>query len=396
MRIVSIVIYFFIFLISFLVFSVAERTQNEKNKIIHLLLGVLILSVFAGVRNVSVGFDTERTLSFYFYPSAQVSSISAAANLYTTNDPFYRVLSFLISRISKSSFIFLFAMQLITSGSVAIVAYRERDKASISACMLMYMLMFYLISFNIIRQSAAAAVLLLAIVEYKNKRIKRTVVCAVLACLLHNSGIIGVALLIIAIVLSHSERVMYKIIALTIGIAGFTFVMIYWDSLARWIIGEGYVSGHYIGYVNIFSGGASAYSSKYVTMTSRTYLLEGLRGIEFILLLLCLSTARRSLQNYKMLFVYSVILSFAIYSWFVFGFHSYLGDRITIFYDYVKILCFGYLLKIEPINYSAVNKNRFVIGIKTGIPLILGIYYIVYFFDLFMIHGYGGVIPYIL
>ena len=77
-------------------------------------------------------------------------------------------------------------------------------------------------------------------------------------------------------------------------------------------------------------------------------------------------------------------------------YNRFLGDRITIFYDYVKILCFGYLLKIEPINYSAVNKNRFVIGIKTGIPLILGIYYIVYFFDLFMIHGYGGVIPYIL
>lgn len=394
MRLVSVIVYFLVFFVAFLLFRSAERTKIAKNKILFLLLGVLFLSVFAGLRNVGVGSDTERTLSFYFYPSARISAISSLANLQFRNDPFYGVFSFLISRISKSSFIFLFVMQLITSGAVAIAVYKEKENVSISACMLLYMLMFYLISFNIIRQCAAAAVLLLALVELKNRNIKRTIACSVLACLLHNSGVVGVALMALVIIISRSERVIVKVITAVIGIVGFVLVVHYWDYLANWLIGKGYVSSHYISYVNIFSGDTTSYSSKYVTMTSRTYLLEGLRAVEFLLLALCLWKMRRSRQENHMFFVYAIILSFAIYSWFVFGFHSYLGDRITIFYDYAKIVFFGILLKVKPTEEQLSTNDRLVIKLPTGAPLLLGAYYFIYSFDLFMIHGYGGVIPY--
>ena len=392
MRFLSILIYGSLFLIVFLIFVVAERTASDIKKKRIIFLGVLILAVFAGIRNVSVGYDTERTILFCFTPSTRVSSFSELRSIIARKEVFYTYFSFFLSKISKKNFVFLFSLQFITAGAVAISAYKERRNVSISLCMLIYMLIYYLSSFNIIRQNAAAAVLLLAFVEYKNKSIIKAIIFSVLCCLLHSSGIIGILIIVAILVFTRAQNKVLKYSSVVVAGVLIVLIVINWQMLANWIIGEGYVSSSYAGYVDIFSGNATSYSSKYVTITTRTYVLGIFRIIEAILLLML--GGKYSLENKNFVFFakFTIAISAIIYSVFVFGFNSYLGDRITILLDYLKVL---YISMFAPAVYTRKEEIRkLVLHIPKGMLSVVVVYYFIYGFTLYIYYGYGGVLPF--
>ncbi len=392
MRITSLLVYGLLFIAVYFVFFIAERTASSSKQKRLIFLGVLVLAVFAGIRNISVGYDTERTILFCFTPSTRVSSFSGLGLLIARKEIFYTYFSFLLSKISKNHFVFLFSLQFITAGAVAVSAYKERKNVSISLCMLIYMLMYYLSSFNIIRQNAAAAVLLLAFVEYRNKSFVKATIFAVLCCFLHNSGVVGLFIIIAIIAFTRSKNQVIKCTAVVLAGALIAIIIINWQTFANWLIGEGYISSSYAGYIDIFSGNATSYSSKYVTITNRTYVLGVFRIIEATILLLLGKSYSPENINFNSFAKYAIAISVVIYSWFVFGFNSYLGDRLTIFLDYFKII---YISMFVPAVYARKDKtNRLVLRIPKGMISVVVGYYFIYGFTLYIYYGYGGVLPF--
>ena len=161
--------YYGVFCLLLLPFLFADLcVENKKASKLCAFLGATLMFLFAGFRGLSVGTDTVGTLDEFFWPSLPYRSwsqiLSAENNL---REPFYFYMSFLLQKITRQNWIFLLFMQVLTTGPVAIYAYKQRHTTPISITMFVFIMLFYQCSFNLARHCAAASFLLLAAYYYK-------------------------------------------------------------------------------------------------------------------------------------------------------------------------------------------------------------------------------------
>ena len=137
--------YLFVFAICYIVFGLAERTTQKENHIrsfwIYSSVGILILCVFAGARDYSIGVD----VIHYVYPAymdALVKDIQSYLSVYTKEQLYY-IVAYLSSHIGSGMFFLLLINEAIILIPLAVAFYKLRDRISFSFSMLLYMLLFY-------------------------------------------------------------------------------------------------------------------------------------------------------------------------------------------------------------------------------------------------------------
>ena len=388
----SVLFYYLLFFLAFFFFAVADTTANDNSCKFFTLIGVLILSVFAGVRDLSVGIDTEPTVFAFFLPFEKVISLDMVSDV-ILSEPIYGYLSFALHKLTNEPWVFLFTTQFLTAGPVAAGLYRYRKKALISIGMLVYMFLFYQFGLNIIRQSISAAFLFWAFVECLNRRYFLSTVLSVFCFLFHKSGIIGIALVLSVLALAKIKKTKTRVFILVATVLCFFFGIWYWKSLISWAVSIGLLQSKFMGYVAIFSGEASGHRFLIRGMGFTGIARIFITTIGVVSAIHILNTKIKKYDYELLSMKIFAILSVLIYAGIFFVLHTVMGWRVSVYVEYTQILFLSRVYTI--ITDRTLPYMNGVFRIKNLESLHLIVYPFVYNFYIIMSRHHAGTLPYL-
>ncbi len=136
--------------------------------------------------------------------------------IFTVDEPGYMFLMWLTSLVFKSDPQPWFAlMAFLTVWSCFYAVYRLNKKTDYSVFVILFGLYFYLHSFNYVRQTFAAAMLLLAYIHAGKKAYPKAAILIVIAILFHRSSLI-VALMYVFVLATRRYKSLYTLAAMLV------------------------------------------------------------------------------------------------------------------------------------------------------------------------------------
>jgi hypothetical protein len=169
--------------------------KNEKNKFYSISLimtSVLVLVLLAALRSTDIGTDVNVYQIPIFERAGKHNSFLeyCKACSYVSQEYLYLLLNFLLSRVFSDIHWFFFFMELIILVPVYYVIWKERKEYNPALCLMVYCFLFYVETFNTLRQNLAIAYSLLAIWFWKEKKNKKAVISFLCAFMFHRSAVI--------------------------------------------------------------------------------------------------------------------------------------------------------------------------------------------------------------
>lgn len=156
----------------------AEKNNNRKL----LFLIALILSLFCGLRSVEVGQDT---LNYYNYMySVKIKGISFGSDIG------FSVISYCLMLVFDNPSICLLIFAFLTNYLIIFRLWDFKGKASLITMILIYIIIHYPYTFNIVRQYLAIAIIFWATRYLDRGKIKKYIVCNIIAASFHTSALI--------------------------------------------------------------------------------------------------------------------------------------------------------------------------------------------------------------
>lgn len=215
-------IYIITFIVTILFTYIAEKNFEKKNKAIgrfFSILAIIIPSILAGLRTLDIGIDVQVYVEQNFKTALQSQSFKECLENCNT-DFLYVVINYIISRISNSINILMFVIELINMVLVYMFIYNKRKSIHMWLAMAAYLLMFYNISLNLIRQSLAISIILFSIRYIESRKPIKFYTCVIIATLLHSTAIFTLPIYVIFNIINKKHKNFYKtVILLVITIA---------------------------------------------------------------------------------------------------------------------------------------------------------------------------------
>ncbi|MFC4696690.1 EpsG family protein [Enterococcus aquimarinus] len=248
------------FLSSSLMYFSNSRILNNKYKNSHIwfvILSILIVSIFAGVRNDTIGTDMKVYGNYVFLDSIKYSDFYS---YYTSTvgwfkvEPFYMFINFIASRISTSPVFFYFFLSVLinTLMYMSIINFNIKNHINVAMSWISYLLIYYGYTFNLLRQSLAIAFLFIGFSYLYNEKYKISSVFIVIASLTHYSSLVASLLIIFSYFLlkfvKNKKLVIYSIIILS------TISFIAINPILKMLITSNLLSEKYLMYINNSGG----------------------------------------------------------------------------------------------------------------------------------------------
>lgn len=206
-------IYFLTFIIVMILAIITQKlmVRHKKISIFLCLIGIIILSLLAGLRSIDVGRDLRVYVISSFNNCRNFSSIISYLDYYSFKEPLYYSLNYIVYKCSGDINVLLFVIQLIISSIIYYIAYKESEnnKGTFSIYILSYIIVWYNTTFNIVRQSLAIAIILLGFKSLIEKNDKKFILLTFLAFLFHSSAIFCLLFLLIRKVSEFKNRKIY-------------------------------------------------------------------------------------------------------------------------------------------------------------------------------------------
>lgn len=365
----------------------AENELRRKKR-----MGFYVLSMFAlfvpcllaGLRADTVGTDVQVYAKPVFNAAAQ-RSFSEINDFYLSIEVGYRALALLVSRMTDDFGVFLALSQLAVILPVYIIAYKRRRITPMWVTMAIYLCLFYCASFNLMRQCISAALLLLAIQLFEEKKYFRTLICILIGMLFHGSILIGVAVFAISYLVARFKKASTQWILIILMSLSIVVLFSLWQQILSWAIDIGLLPEKYNTYLRIFSGSYSASQSYYFELTVSNYIEVAYRLLFALLGILYVRKAiRREIAKDVMMHVTVVIICALVESITMLILHSSYGLRIVWNNEFSLLMMLPALL----------NKKSFSLK-KTSIRTIVVVLSVVSFFGLgYIILGWHGISPF--
>lgn len=229
-------IYVYCFAGSIFFAYLAERAKNRDMIILYSIISILIPSLLGGLRTTAVGNDAGG------YPVATLRAALSSENLlefmdkYGSREQGYQIVSYVTAKLFGHVNWLLFAYQLITVGCTYVGAYKHRKIAPLPFIMFMFFCMIHINSFNIIRQSMAAAIIFMGIDNMENKNYKKFMVYVIVATLFHTSAVLGGMLFISIHMVVNSKYYINQLYVRNIILYGTVAVLIWLKPLVNNIV----------------------------------------------------------------------------------------------------------------------------------------------------------------
>lgn len=191
-------------------------SQSRVSGHLYIFIGILVISIFAGIRSSSVGVDTSGYPVEFMKYGAISRSYSELLRIEPDlmNEYLGALLVFFCSRFTAQPGLLLFFYQFLTVIPVAITAYLLRDKISIRYSIAVYLFWFFNNSLNMMRQSVSCAFILLGtiILLLESKSKIGALISFVIAVLFHRSGFYGTILVLSVYMASKISREKLRIL----------------------------------------------------------------------------------------------------------------------------------------------------------------------------------------
>ena len=174
----------------------ASRTKNKAGILMFSVISILIPSILGGLRAHGVGTDTG------VYGIQNFMEAQHTVNMidYVIGDKFfeagYKLLVYVIANTLGHVNWCYFAFQLITVTCVYIGAFKHRDKISMPLSMLVFFFIYYNDTYNMMRQSMAAAIIFMEIDKLEKKQYLKFSAAIIVASLFHGSAFLAFPLLL--------------------------------------------------------------------------------------------------------------------------------------------------------------------------------------------------------
>lgn len=353
-------IYLISFLLSILFAYFAKRSKNRTAFVFFSILSIAVTVLLAGLRHVSIGIDTSNYYSNSWAKAVNFRNLSLLEYLQVyvlgSRERFellYAVLMGVVVRIAPNFQVFLTMVHLVIITGVYIGAFRMRKHAAPEFTLLMFYLLYYNHSLNIFRQYMAMAIIFAAVADIENRKHFRYLVFVGIAFLIHNSGVIGLAPLLIYRVLyprNPNKRVSARKKWFTcILIVGGTVLFV---PLVRLLINWSILSRKYLYYFN----GEEANS---YTLAILFIMVEAV-AIAFLW---------KRFHRGDSMSDYFLFCSIAFLAMYIIATSINYGRRIASYFAFLNIISLGIVVKTQP----TLKEKRIV---RTGIILVVLVYWL--------------------
>lgn len=387
-KVITFIIYISIIGIAVLCTSIAEKNLLKENKIkfiIASLFAILIPSVFAGLRGISVGIDVQ-VYSLKLYNNALNCSNLTSFLVSADTELGYGLLVYFATKIFRSIVGVHFSIAVLQILPVYLYAYYNRKSFSMRRQMLVYFSLFYLVGFNIMRQSIAAGLILLVYEFFREKKLFKATITGIISITFHTTAVLGIAYCIVAYFISTKKKkttqAMYIVLLISVVLIG----MNYWRDLMSIVINFSFVPDKYKLYMNSFLAGSDRFAYMFgVHWAGRFELLYKILCFGTPLLYYYRLKRRAYNDPYIRGTYYISLIGFLLYTTFFIVFKSAYGYRISLYGEYFFI----------PYIASVYNERISVRKLTMPIShLVMNIILISHVLIVFSILGAHGVSPF--
>lgn len=257
------VIYLVVFSFSSIMFYLSSKSKRTARSNFWAIIGIFALAVLAGLRDASVGTDVNvygrlfyqqavNSSSFMHYFSSRVDSL--------LSEPGFHFLTYFLSRLFKDYHWGLFLYQLIPLICIYLGMRRcgKIFNTPVWLGMLLYNVMLYNSSLNIMRQCIAVGFVFYGVTFLFEKKYKIYLLFIVLAVIFHTSAIICIAILPMYMVLQQGKHISQKKqIQQGVFFVGLLFVLlISGTQIVMFLVKQGIIRAFYLQYLSggVFSG----------------------------------------------------------------------------------------------------------------------------------------------
>lgn len=338
--------------------TVLNNTQEKR--ILWIFLAVFSVSLLAGLRAETIGTDVLVYGNNVFYNMINASSIfSYYANSIDIFqlEPFYIFVNYIVSRVTDVYWGFYLVLAILINGAFYGSVVVLRDKIYPSVSWLIYLLFFYSYTLNIMRQSLATALMVLAIALLIKSKNKLAMLFLVLSILSHYStGLVAVGL---CIVFYLFKKVKNPIKLLFVFSTISLFVVIGIKPLSQLLLNLNILPDRYSIY---FTG------ERDVGFSLNSFVLK-------LPLIVYYSTKIRKIRRDDYLapfFFLMLILDFLFYQLRIV---NIVFSRLSFYFGVFQMFSFPYLLK-EYVTES--KEHKYAMLLYIGYLLVIWIYQIVY------------------
>lgn len=208
--------YFNIFLISGVLAYIAEMFLQHKNKMFFIafsLLSVFNCAYFAGVRDLTVGYDVMFYETSIFQDACATLSFLKLLKWDPTIEPFFLFLNYISALISDDIHFCLGVISFVTVGFAYMACLRlsQRYKFPLWILFVAYILYYYATSMNLLRQSVCVSICFYLYSCLKDKGWNLySLMIALLAMLSHNTSVLPIVAYICFTFVPHLSRKKFK------------------------------------------------------------------------------------------------------------------------------------------------------------------------------------------
>lgn len=368
-------IYLICFCISVFFAYLARKSQRRANFILLSMLSIGVTAILAGMRDVTIGIDTQS----YFENSWSKAMSMEHLGLFeyvgeylegsrSRFEALFGLLLGVVVRLSGDYQVFLTVVHLIIVGCVYIGAFRMKEHAAPELTLLLFYLLYFGQSLNIFRQYIAMAILFAAVADIEKGKHLRYLFFVAVAFLFHNTGIIGLAPLLVYRVLYPKnplkDTTMFRKVLTCTAIVGGTVLFV---PLVKLLIEMGILSRKYLYYFN----GEENSSYKLVLL---------FLAVEAVAMAFFWKSFRKNNSHPD----FYIFCSISFVALIILGTSINYGKRIAAYFSFLNIVSLGMMVKSQKLT-----ENRRIVGI--GVVAVV----LVYWAYVYLLRNASQTMPYV-
>lgn len=340
----SAVLYICIFSVATVFFYFSSISKNKYNKYLLALVGILVLSFFAASRSDEIGKDIQG----YVLPAFEIAKSSTSFNNFldlgrlfsdtttaNSKELSYLALVYFSSRFANNDWLLLFLLQFLTVMPVYLAAeqFSKKFKISVPFFMLLYMFLFYLNSFNVMRQSMACAFFLLGYSYQGTSRVKMFL-SYLIAILFHRMAFLAIALLLVGKLFARLRG--YKKV---LGLFIIALLFLNLKTIITFLSNKGFLTPAQVYYADVF-----IFNSVATTWTNVATILLIADGVRRTIMTLPYFSIG-STETYMFELKNIVLVGYMFYMVFMIMTRSVYGGRVSLYTDFFWLPLWAYFCK---------------------------------------------------
>ena len=205
-------IYLACFALSTLFAFWANKTDKRWKFWLFSVLCIALPVLLAGLRGFNIGIDTENYLTFerFWAGAMKADSLIGYLQYYLSlglREPLFALFIGSIARLTGEYRVFLFLAHLIIMTGIYIGAVRMKHRARPELVLLLFYLMYFNNSLNIIRQYMAMALIFAFFADLEQRKFVRYSIVVLIVSLIHTTALIAFIPLVIYLILYPRESI---------------------------------------------------------------------------------------------------------------------------------------------------------------------------------------------